>query len=477
MSALFPVKENSPTSNDRGSPGSFRRKARDRFLSRVASSPYGKRLARGVFWNLAGNLVSRGATLLASIIVARIIGKIGFGELGIVQSTIGMFGAFAGLGLGLTATKYIAEFRDTCPDRASRIIALTHVLAVIAGGLIALLLYACAPWLAARTLAAPHLSPILRIGAGLLFFSAVNGALTGVLSGFEDFRSIARVNLVAGAASFVFVVAGARWAGLIGALWGSTAAAAFNLILNAAAVKRAAKRARVPLLFSGWKRELRILWNFSFPALLNGIVVVPATWGANAILVNGPSGYAEMGAFNAANQWFLALMFLPAILIQVILPILSERFGRYDSVQSGRLIVLSLKINAVLVFPLVILGSVLSPFLMSLNGPGFRNAWPTLIAVLGTAGLVALQWPAYTVLQAAGRMWVAFAMSLAWAVIFLVGAVFLTRYGALGLALSRAVAYVCHTAWTFAYLWHFRRTAGGQDNGAGMAPPNRAAAA
>jgi hypothetical protein len=63
---------------------------------RLEASPLGYRLARGAFWSLAGTFISRGLSLIASIIVARMLGKVGFGELGIIQSTMGMFGVFAG---------------------------------------------------------------------------------------------------------------------------------------------------------------------------------------------------------------------------------------------------------------------------------------------------------------------------------------------------------------------------------------------
>jgi len=46
--------------------------------------------------------------LLGWIVVARILGKEEFGQLAIVQSTVGMLGVIAGLGLGLTATKHVA---------------------------------------------------------------------------------------------------------------------------------------------------------------------------------------------------------------------------------------------------------------------------------------------------------------------------------------------------------------------------------
>ncbi len=83
------------------------------------------------------------------------MGKAIYGELGIVRSTVAMFGAFAGLSLGLTATKHVAEFRLTDPLRAGRILALSGVVAFGSGAIVAIACFALAPWLAAHTLAAP----------------------------------------------------------------------------------------------------------------------------------------------------------------------------------------------------------------------------------------------------------------------------------------------------------------------------------
>jgi O-antigen/teichoic acid export membrane protein len=58
------------------------------------------------------------------------LGKTGYGELGMIQTTVGMFGVFAGFGLGVTATKHVAEFRRSDPARAGRIIGLSSVFAV-----------------------------------------------------------------------------------------------------------------------------------------------------------------------------------------------------------------------------------------------------------------------------------------------------------------------------------------------------------
>ncbi|NOZ40854.1 MAG: oligosaccharide flippase family protein [Planctomycetes bacterium] len=76
---------------------------------------------------MAGAVISRGLMLVASILVARMLGKTVYGELGMIRSTVGMFGVFAGFGLGLTATKHVAEFRESDPERAGRIVGFTEL--------------------------------------------------------------------------------------------------------------------------------------------------------------------------------------------------------------------------------------------------------------------------------------------------------------------------------------------------------------
>jgi O-antigen/teichoic acid export membrane protein len=419
------------------------------YISRIQASPLGYRLARGMFWSLAGTVISRGLALVSSILVARMLGKVAFGEFGIIQSTISMFGAFAGLGLGLTATKYVAEFREKDPPKAGRIIALSSWVSVASGVLMAVWLVILAPWLATSTLAAPHLAPLLRISACLLLLSAVNGAQTGALAGFEAFKTIANVNLWSGIAAFPLMVVGAKLAGLNGVVWGLVLSMVFNWLLNYFALKREVARRKIPVVLTDYRSELSILWHYSLPALLASVMVGPITWACNALLVNRPSGYAEMGLFNAANQWFSALMVLPGVLGQAVLPMFSERLGNDDTVRAKRILTTSLIINAAIVLPMILVGSILSPIIMSFYGNGFQGGWPTLVIMLVTAGLVAIQAPVGSVIQASGRMWLAALMNLGWGLAFLIGTLLGARYGAIGLAIARSVAYLLSLMWTF----------------------------
>lgn len=125
-----------------------------RSFGNIDTASIGHRFARGSFWLLLGASASRILALISSIMVARLLGKEVFGELGVIQSTVGMFAVFAGLGMGMTATKYIADYRHSQPTRVGHIIALTSTVSLCASFLISLLIIFIAPWLAQNILGA-----------------------------------------------------------------------------------------------------------------------------------------------------------------------------------------------------------------------------------------------------------------------------------------------------------------------------------
>ena len=73
--------------------------------------PLQERLLHGFFWSFFGSILSQLFGLVTSIVTARLLGKVIYGQVGAIVSTISMLGTFAGFGLGMTATKHIAEFR------------------------------------------------------------------------------------------------------------------------------------------------------------------------------------------------------------------------------------------------------------------------------------------------------------------------------------------------------------------------------
>ena len=383
------------------------------------------------------------------------LGKAGMGELGIIQSTVGIFSAFAGVGMGLTATKYVAQYKKEDPARAGAMLSLSALVTWSGGIVITLAMLVLAPWLARHTIAAPHLTDLLRVGAWLLLFGAVNGAQTGALAGFEAFRSIARVNFIAGISSFPLMAGGAWRFGLTGAVWGLVASQALNCVLSHMALRSEAARATVPFRGSPSAKDWSVLWRFSLPSTLCTLLFGPANWAASAILVNRPNGYAEMGIFNVTMSWFNVVAFFPGVLAQVVLPLLASQSGSGARQASRKIAAAATKANAVSVIPLALVLSLMSPLIMSAYGSQFREGWPVLIVSLTTAAVLALQVPAVQAITAAGRMWTVFFTYASYGLIYVSCTAAFADFGALGIATARLIAYLVNAVWVVWISWKF----------------------
>jgi O-antigen/teichoic acid export membrane protein len=422
-------------------------------VARLGHSELGQQLARGVFWSFAGVAVSRGLALLGSILTARWLGQEGYGEYGLLQSTVMAFQVVAGFGLGLTATRHVAETRVVNPLRAGRIIAFSSVVAFGTGLLAAACLFLAAPWLAEHSLAAPWIVDNLRACAPLVLLSAVLGAQTGSLAGFEAFRVIALVNAAAGVVGLPLLLLGAWQGGVTGAIWGTAAGLALNVLFQHLALRREAARADVPLGWSGWRREYPVFMSFSLPTVLSSLLVAPIAWLCNAMLVNQPDGYVEMGLFNAANQWRALILFLPGVICTPLLPLLTSLRAAADLAKYRRVllagILATLATALACAAPVILLGQ----SIMRTYGPGFEQGSNVLsLLVLATVLNAVLNVIAQTI-ASDGRMWWGFVLNSMWAVALMGSFCFLRDRGAAGLALANLLAYSLHLVTVSIYAW------------------------
>lgn len=409
-------------------------------FERIKRSQLGYRLVKGAFWSLIGTAISRGAMLVSFIIVARMVGKELFGQFGIIRSTVQMFGVFAGFGLGLTANKHIAEFRDKDPKKAGRILSLSETIAFFLGGILTVILIFLGPWLAKDTLAAPHLGSLLQIAAFILFFETINGAQLGALAGFEAFKTIAKVNFFVGIATFPLIVGGVYFKGLKGAVWALVIVRILNWLLNHLELRHEAHKANIYFSISDCIKEYHILLSFSIPAFFSNAIIGPVRWGVNALLVNNPHGYSEMGILSAAYSFQQFLIFSTATIGRPLLPIISNELETKNE-----------KLEKVNMISTWIIGVILALFLLafpeiiqSLFGKEFdmiKFNRTFILLILATSVMIYKQGLA-RVLQANGMMWWALFSNIFWAIILFLCAVPMVALGSIGISGAILIAYV-----------------------------------
>jgi O-antigen/teichoic acid export membrane protein len=404
-----------------------------------------------MFWNGLSAVCSRGFRVLGMILAARILGRELFGELGIVYQTIMTLEVFAVAGLGTTATTFVAHWLHADPERVPRVMVLCYGFAALTGGLVATGFIIGADWIAATVLTAPALTDELRFGGLLAFLYTLASVQNGMLIGFKAFRDMAMVNFVGGIVSATLLAMGAYRAGVAGALYGLGIALVLTMLLKSLLIRRAMRRHGLRMRLAMPRAELPLLWRFSLPSVLTMALWTLATWSASVLLVRQPAGMAEMGLFAAANQWFSALLFVPGVLTQVLLPTYAERLAGDRPAEAGILALRSAGIIILGIAPIVVLLMLFAPWIASLYGPEFANGGAVFAVAFVAAGVMAPYGALTNYVVARQRMWGRFAMSLLWTAVLLAGSALLVEWGAIGIAYATLGAYVTQTALTYGY--------------------------
>lgn len=399
-----------------------------------------RRFARGAFWSLIAALLSEGFALLALVVAARMLGKEGYGELGIIRGTIGMLGIIAGLGVGITATKHVGEYRANMPQRAGRIVGLMLLMAGISSSVAALILLLGAPLLAKYALNAPHLVVELRIACILLILNILTGAQYGVLAGLEAFKALARVGFVRGVLNFLFIVLGILYYGAVaGVLLGMAVAETLALLYGQISVQRQTRNQGICISYRTFAAEVSILWKFSLPAMVSQTLCGPIMWAAYTILVNQRGGYAELGIFTAAQQFERIIKVFEEKLCYPLLPMLASRDGQQHEKLNLANILVPWIIGVAGGIPLMcfpeLLGWVFGAEFGTL--PGRR----TLVVIICSTCVVLFTQGVARLLVTHNLLWWATVKNILWAIFLLGSLSFLKRYGALGLACSFLLAY------------------------------------
>ena len=418
----------------------------------IKSSDIGNRIAKGSFWQFAGTAFAKLIVLVAGIACAHVLGKTEYGEFNMVRSTVNMFAVFGFAGMGVTATKFIAEYRTSDRSHIGSIYLLTNGFALLSGLIVTILIYVLAPVVAEYVLHAPQLLLPVRIGAILLFVTVINGAQQGTLAGFENFKAIALNTFWGSLAESVFMLAGGYLWGVKGAILGYGAGFFVLYFLNNYVIRTILRNEKIEYNYSIFQKEdFKLLYKFSLPAALSSMLVAPVLWVVRALLVRS-FGFDELAVYEAADQWRVMMLFIPAAICQVVLPVLSSMVND-DQGKFWKVIRYNIYLNASISLLIAIGISLLSIYIMPLYGEGFSDPWPLVFLAISTvfnsiASVVGIS------IQSRAKMWIGFLFNVIWGImVILFSLLFLgLKMGARGIALALTCSYAIHALYQFLYL-------------------------
>ncbi|MEL0644028.1 oligosaccharide flippase family protein [Olleya sp. Ti.3.14] len=271
------------------------------------------------FWALLGNVIAKGMSLLGAILVARFLQKDLYGEYGTIKSTLTNLAIFSTLGLGYTATKYIAQYKNEKPELLNTITKFSMKISFVVSTVLAIALLLFANYIASDVLEAPHLTTPLRFVSVWIVFNALTTAQIGILSGFNAFKPMARISTYVGVFAFITSVIFTYVWSLNGALLALLSTQILNWLLNYIEVQKYLPKNQE---FVKDKTFLKQIIQFSIPVALQEGLYALTSWLMILMLLK-LSDFGQVGLYSAAIQWSVILLFIPGILRNVILTHLS----------------------------------------------------------------------------------------------------------------------------------------------------------
>ena len=408
-------------------------------LNRVKSSPIGRRIVSGAFWSIVGTGLAKALNFAALILVARILGKEGFGEFGLVRTTASMLVAFAGAGIGYTATKHVAELLHTDKERTGRIIGMGYTFTLVTSLLFGAVFFLLSPWICNSMINAPHLANEMRLASLLLVAVTFAHAQLGMMAGFQDFKGMTQAGVIAGILAVPSYVAGAYYAGLRGALVGLIAASMMELLVNYRFISRNTRKYGIQCRYFDAYKEISTLWNYSLPILLTSITLAVAGFVCQMMLAAQENGFSELGIYTAIIQIQTLIYFIPSHVNRVCFPTMSALQSNASALR--KVFLLNFALNFLVTFALVLPISLAAGPILGLYGSEFSSGGLALAVVcfglLAQCALISCN----NSFLSSGRAWLHFNLTwVAYTVQILLSYWLVSAgYGALGLAIAFAV--------------------------------------
>jgi O-antigen/teichoic acid export membrane protein len=402
-----------------------------------------QRLLSGTFWQLGLALAGRFFSFLLNVLQGRYLGVAGYGQLSLVQNTLQFLALFAGAATGGTCVKYLSELRATEPARVQRILAFSVGIVVFgsvaAGGLLALW---AAP-IAVHILHQPDMTPLLRLSSFALIAICIGGTWSGVLFGFQMFRTEAIIRFVQAFAWFAICLALMRWSGVWGAVLAYDIACALTMALLLWFGIRALRKHNLHLDFRHAVQERRVFKEYSLAVMLQTAVTLCSQYVLFAMLSRSPGGDVATGRFFAAFQYRLVIQYLPIMVQMTAGPIVAELLGASQRERAGRLYYKILGATSLGLTGLSLVMVEFSGWLLGLFGKGFHGSPLLFASVMAYAVTVAGNNLAGMALQMHSKPWIALRADAAAAAVTLIMAYILVApYQDVGMAMALQIGAV-----------------------------------
>ncbi len=393
------------------------------------------------------------AHFILRIVLGRELGPDGLGVY-TLAFTIYLFGMqFAAFGIGSALTKYVAEFLD---DRITirNYVSSGMTSSIITGGLMGVVLFLLAPYIAVSFFHVPELEPLVQLTALCYPFIAIQKAVLGTLNGFRRMHLYALLNIVQNVTVVVGSVALVLLLdmGVMGAVIGFVGPTILVSALCPVLIRDC-----IGLDASLWDTAaLRATTVFGFYVVLGNSIGFLNTQ-VDSILIGYYMNPTEVGIYAVAVLLAQTLTLIPSAVQRVTAPATATLYGKGDIEGVRKLFYSTLKKSFLISVGSATLIAVFGPYIIALlfTEEYLMSYVPLLILLLGYA-IDASFGAVGATLSSIGKVHIPFRISAVCGVLnVILNILLIPIFGISGAALATAATMITNFGITVKIIRHF----------------------
>ncbi len=401
------------------------------------------RFINAILFGAGGAVISKGLFLLFNIIVARILNEKQYGIYSIINNTVQTFTVFAGAGLGVTLSRYVALYREKNKNLAGISIKTLLVFNIILSLIMSLIMFIFSNAISNLLSEEVNISFYLKITSFTLFFTSVALILQSILQGFEKYKNVAVTLTITNFVTLILGIILSKYCGIIGTIVSLCILQLMLCILFTITIYKIIKEKRIPLKFEINDVMKDAIKNVALPAFLASIFVIPVLWITNFYFTK-VNGYESFAAFSVCLQWFTILNYIPQQFGQVR-PILTQLYDDGNKIQMKKVVKKLIYISFIFAFIAAIILMIGSGLLLKFYGKFYSEYRLPFIIILIASIFFSLQSQCGSVFQAIGKVWISFILNVIWALVFCISFFMTVNLGVLGYCLTYLISYIIYS--------------------------------
>ncbi len=351
----------------------------------LRNDPHMREVALGALLAFALKIVGAGLMFGFNVAIARLLGAEGTGLYFLAFSIIAICSVISRLGLDNSLLRFIATHATKEEwGKVKGVYALGMRMALITSGLISLILFVLAPWVAEYLFNKPELTEPLRwMSLSILPFTLLNlqaESLKG-LKCIRDAMLIQGVGLPLVALALIFPLV--EWSGILGVVLAYTLGAIIVSLLGAWRWQKNISQHPTALT----KFPFKELWESCKPLLMVALMNRALMPWAPILLLGIWVTAEEVGVFGAATRIVLLVSFMLVAINNIVAPKFAELYAKENMKALGEVARRSAFLITLLASPIFLVLFFYGEWVMSLFGSEFTEG-ATILAILAVGQLI-----------------------------------------------------------------------------------------